>query len=393
MKKCVTCHAGSRDSYALSVALHEDRLLDCLVTDFYTPDAAVKLFRNRHQAELPSSKVVSLWTTLLYRKLFKQPFHVTDGILSDYACKRALKQDANLFFCSYTAFEAFSAVKKGGHSNLCLLFQLHPHPASIKRILEEEMLLVPVARDSILGELEMDENSEVVKRLIEESRLADRCVVASSFTKETMIENGVLAEDIRVIPYGVDATRFKRKTDYGLSKKGLNLLFVGQMVQRKGLYYLLEAIKALDSENINLTIVGRGCIDYNLLAPYRAKYNIKVRINLGHDELVEEMHRNDCFVFPSLIEGFGHVILEAMSAGLPVICTPNTAGRDVFLSGDEGFIIPVRRSDLLAERIEWCAGHKEKLKEMGGQAAETARQFTWNRFKKGIREFYSEAAS
>ncbi|QXE91543.1 glycosyltransferase family 4 protein [Geomonas subterranea] len=390
---CVTCHAGSRDHYALSVALHEAKLLECLVTDFYTPDPLSDFYGKRRVAGLPSGKVVSVWQNALRRRLFRHAYDAADTELSVKGLKRALKSGSNLFFCSYTAFEAFSAIKAEKRDNLCLLFQLHPHPVSIKRILTDEIELVPQARDSIMSEIEMDPDSHVMQRLVEESRLADRCVVASSFTKETLVENGVAQERIRVVPYGVDAGRFTRKADYDLSGKALNLLFVGQMVQRKGLYYLLEAIKALGSDRVNLTIVGRGHIDHNLLAPYLAKYDIKVKINLSHEELLQEMHRNDCLVFPSLIEGFGHVILEAMSAGIPVICTPNTAGRDVFLSGHEGFVIPIRRMDLLAEKIEWCAGHKRDLKDMGLQAAETARQFTWDRFKNGIRDFYTEVTS
>lgn len=393
IRKCVTCHAGSRDSYALSVALQECNLLDCLVTDFYTPDIACAFYGKRHHTGLPSSKVVSLWSTVLYQKLFHQPFHVTDSILSKYALKTALHNRSNLFLCSYTASEAFSAVKKQGLENLCLLFQLHPHPSSIKKILEEEIRLVPIASDSILGEIEMDENSLVVKRLIEESCLADRCVVASSFTKETLMENGVREDTIKVIPYGVDSIRFPKKTSYNLRKDNLNVIFLGQMIQRKGLYYLLEAIKSLRSKSITLTIVGRGSIDHKLLAAYSSELNINVRINLSHSDLINELHMNDVLVFPSLIEGFGHVILEAMSAGIPVICTPNTAGRDVFLTGKEGFIVPIRSSEILAEKIEWCLDHKKELQDMGVQAAETARDFTWDKFRKDVRQFYVENAS
>jgi glycosyltransferase involved in cell wall biosynthesis len=82
------------------------------------------------------------------------------------------------------------------------------------------------------------------------------------------------------------------------------------------------------------------------------------------------------------------VILEAMSTGLPVICTSNTAGRDLFLTGDEGVIVPIRSIDALVDQIEWCIGNKRKLAEMGKIAAETAHTFSWEKFRNGIRESY-----
>ena len=117
---------------------------------------------------------------------------------------------------------------------------------------------------------------------------------------------------------------------------------------------------------------------------------IKVKINLNHSDLVKEFHSNDVLIFPSLVEGFGQVILEAMSSGLPVICTPNTAGRDLFFTGDEGIIVPIRSIDALAEKIEWCLLNKETLADMGRAAAKTSGNFTWEIFRKKISEFYIE---
>jgi glycosyltransferase involved in cell wall biosynthesis len=387
-KQAVTCHAGNRDSYQLSVALYEEDLLDSLITDFYTPDFARGLTDKRYNNGLHSSKVTSLWGNLVYQKILKGSFAVSDARLSNYAAKRAIKNDSNLFLSSYTAYEAFCKIKDERLENKCLLFQLHPHPLSIRKIFEEEIRLVPVAKDSILGELEMNQDHHVLDRLLGESILADACVVASSFTKETLVENSIPNNKITVVPYGVDSSKFPLKQVYNSVNGSLNIIFVGQMIQRKGLFYLLEAIKKLNSPNVNLTIVGRGSIDYNLLKNYSSASNIHIKINVSHAELVNEFHKNDVLIFPSLVEGFGQVILEAMSSGLPVICTPNTAGRDLFLTGDEGIIVPIRSVDALVQKIEWCMANKSELSEMGRIALETAKSFTWEKFRKEIRDFY-----
>jgi glycosyltransferase involved in cell wall biosynthesis len=390
LNKAVTCHAGNRDSYQLSVALYENGLLDALVTDFYSPDFVRDLIGKRFNNALPSQMTTSLWGDFLFQKIIKCPYDVSDARLSNYAAKKAIKHNSHLFLSSYTAYEAFSKIKAEGLPNRCLLFQLHPHPLSIRNIFKEEIKLVPVAEDSILGELEMNEDEHVLNRLINESILADSCVVASSFTKETLVENGIPENKIKVIPYGVDSLKFPAKKEYNLIDGPLNIIFVGQMIQRKGLYYLLEAVKKLNAPNVVLTIVGRGSIDQNLLDKYRSIASIKIKINLSHIDLVNEFHCSDVLIFPSLVEGFGQVILEAMSSGLPVICTPNTAGRDLFISGKEGIIVPIRDIEALAEKIEWCRNNKIELEEMGREAARTARIFTWEKFRAGIVDFYKK---
>ena len=231
-------------------------------------------------------------------------------------------------------------------------------------------------------------NAEMLHRLDQESQLATSILVASQFTKNSLVENGIDSKKISILPYGVDSDRFPAKSNYNLQSGSLKILFLGQMVQRKGLSYLLKSLKALQNKRFELTIVGRGRIDYELLAEYESFVDFKVVTGLSHKDLVDCFHSHDVLVLPSLIEGFGHVILEAMCSGLPVICTKNTAGTDLFITGNEGFIVPIRDSDIIASTLEELSKDKSKLKFMGKSAATTARSFTWKNHVKGIQDFY-----
>lgn len=390
-KKAVTCHAGARDAYQLSIALKKAGLLECLVTDLFLPPIIGQKIHKKYTEELPYNKVKNTYSNLIRQKLFKQPFSVTDQILTNRALKEALKRDANLFLYSYTALDAFEYIKQHHLTNQCLLFQLHPHPHSIRTLLTEELSLAHHAKESLMKEPEMYLVEAQIKQLNDESLLADHVIVASTYTKHTLIENKVEPDKITIIPYGVDASRFSLKTSYDEHNGKIKLVFVGQMIQRKGLGYLLEALKLLNSKNIELTLIGRGVIDAHLINEYKKYIEITVKINLSHDELVNELHAHDMLVFPSLVEGFGHVILEAMSAGLPVLCTPNTAGPDVFIHGTEGVIVPIRNAVAIAEKIEYFIHHKKELASMGISAGQTARTFTWERFRDGIVQFYTTA--
>jgi glycosyltransferase involved in cell wall biosynthesis len=89
-------------------------------------------------------------------------------------------------------------------------------------------------------------------------------------------------------------------------------------------------------------------------------------------------------VFPSLVEGFGLVLLEAMASGIPIITTCNTAGPDIIADGVEGFIIPIRDVESLKEKLEWCYRHPQELAEMGRSARQTAEKLTWNRYRQKL---------
>ena len=388
VKKTVTCHAGARDGYYLSAALHELDTLEALVTDFYTPDALNNFLKVRHNPKLPSSKTKSIRFNIFRQKFLNQNFLTTDKILSRRAFQVASSARSNLFLTSYTAFEAFKLASENFPEMVKLLFQIHPHPMTVRQILTEELVATPEAELSILAEHEMQASEEMLARLDGESKLSDSIVVASTFTQQTLIQNGIPPEKITVLPYGVDTAKFPQKAYYNNGSEYLKVLFLGQMVQRKGLSYLLKAIKALSTKTVELTIVGRGQIDEPLLKEYGAFINFNIVKGLSHDALVQCFHDHDVMVLPSLVEGFGHVILEAMSSGLPIICTKNTAGPDLFISGHEGLVVPIRDSDAIASAVENFIRNKGKTEFMGRQAADTAREFTWKRHREGIQKFY-----
>ncbi len=107
--------------------------------------------------------------------------------------------------------------------------------------------------------------------------------------------------------------------------------------------------------------------------------------------LLEHMDRAHAFVFPSLIEGFGLVLLEAMSAGLPVITTPHTAGPDILTDGREGFIVPIRDADAIAERLHRLHDDEATRQVMGRAALARAREASWGRYEELIRMLLAEA--
>ena len=94
------------------------------------------------------------------------------------------------------------------------------------------------------------------------------------------------------------------------------------------------------------------------------------------------MEKADVFVFPSLFEGFGLVLLEAMASGLPVITTQNTGGPDLIQEGKEGFIIPAGSVEALRGKIRWMIDNRERAAEIGRKAHARAKEMTWGSYGK-----------
>ena len=212
-----------------------------------------------------------------------------------------------------------------------------------------------------------------------ELQLADKIYVASSFTKKTLeMYPGKLA-DIEVIPYGFPPVNTKRKYD-DIQNRKIRVLFVGGLSQRKGLSYFFEAIKGLE-DKIEATVVGRGNLDA-CPALKKALSIVNYIPSLPHDEILKLMATQDLFIFPSLFEGFGLVITEAMSQGTPVITTDRTCGPDIMNNGIDGWVIkagePIR--DLLLTFIS----NPIILIKAGQAAIHTASQRPWSVYEKEL---------
>lgn len=222
-----------------------------------------------------------------------------------------------------------------------------------------------------------DDSPAKLARKDAELALADTVFVASEFTRRTLQGAGV--RSVHVIPYGAPEVNAGEPVP---TEGKLRVLFAGSLGQRKGLSYLLEAAQRL-AGHVELTLLGAktavGC------APLEAATRTHRWIpSLPHHEVLAEMSRQDVLVFPSLFEGFGLVMLEAMSRGLPVIATPHTAAPDVLTDGEDGFVIPIRSADAIVEKLEILIRDRPRLQAMKAAARTKAATLTWENYRRGL---------
>ena len=127
---------------------------------------------------------------------------------------------------------------------------------------------------------------------------------------------------------------------------------------------------------MELTVVGMGAID-RCPALQKALEGVNYIPSLPHNEVLRLMSRQDLLIFPSLFEGFGLVITEAMSQGTPVVTTDRTCGPDVITHGTDGWIVPAGTSEPIRELLESFIDVPEQLQEAGKAAMQTAARRAW----------------
>jgi alpha-maltose-1-phosphate synthase len=218
-----------------------------------------------------------------------------------------------------------------------------------------------------------------LRRKQTEVQLADHIFVASSITRQSLLREGIHPNRITVVPYGAPLEYFRPQPKLDFAFRAL---FVGRIGPRKGVHYLIQAWQELKLPQAELMLVGINEFPEGWLS--QLPDGVRYVSSIPHAALNQYYNAANVFVFPSLVEGFGLVLLEAMACGIPVITTPNTAGPDILTHGVEGFIVPIRHPEALKEKLEWCYSHPIELAEMGKSAYRKAKQLTWERYRRDL---------
>lgn len=211
---------------------------------------------------------------------------------------------------------------------------------------------------------------------------ADYFFAPSIFVKRSLEYCGIESDRIYVVPYGVNSQEYNY-VDVPFKNGGagkLKLLFVGEISCRKGLHRLLEVASGFQ-EQIEIRLCGNIDPMTPIYQKYRNVPNIEFVGFVTRDQLVNEYSNADVFVFPTLGEGYGLVVLEALSCGLPVICSDRAGGNDIIQNGVNGFVISIDTDTELRNSIAWCLENRESLHKMRAKARESVEDMSWNTYK------------
>ena len=366
----VVAQLGARMHYAVPRILHEAGLLERLYTDVcatsrgfsflrHLPNvwkpAAMKRLLARVPGRVPKDRITS-YPLFGFAYAFGCQLAVNHSGRTKtwlwggktFARRVARRLDLEKIDAVYAYQSAALEILQHAHSTgvLAIMEQTNAPFHVVRRLLHEEYERFP----TWIGNSKCNDCCEVdyARRENGEWRFADVILCGSDFVRTGIDACNGPVEKCIVVPYGVD-TSFVIP-EHSSHEGPLRVLTIGTVGLRKGAPYVLEAAKQCRG---HATFRMVGPINVSDKAVAELDEHVDVRGSVPRSEIHRQYEWADVFLLPSICEGSATVTYEALAAGLPVICTPNTGS--IVRDSEEGFIVPIRDAESIATRIHQLA--------------------------------------
>jgi glycosyltransferase involved in cell wall biosynthesis len=374
----IVAQEGSRQTYAVPIAFFRLEMLRLMYVDIWCSwgrswlrrgPAKVRALATRFHPEIPSDHIVSftgpatLWRAaqnLRRRKLSRR--EMSDEFCSfgrwyarqvgRHLSRFDLDPESDRFLgFNSNCLETLELLKD--RQIFTVLDQVDPG------LVEENIVLEEAERwprwEGIPGRMSPD----YWDRVKAEWAAASLVLVNSNWSRDALVQQGVPAQKIIIVPLAIDL-----KAEHELKpvnpKGPLKVLWLGSVILRKGIQYLVEAARKLERHQVEFLLAGPLGISDEAVRSFPA--NIKVLGRITRDQLSAYYRQAHLFVLPTLSDGFAITQLEAMAHGLPVVTTPHCG--NVVTDGVDGFIVPARDSQALADAIARLDADRDQLYAM-----------------------------
>ncbi len=367
---------GRFHAFDLAAQLHKHGHLKRLIT----PYPAFKA----QEWGIPKEKIVSLLALEIMKRggIFlpqagKRYLSVLQKDLYDRFAARFIPSDTDIFIgWSSNSLHGIRKAKQVGA--VTVLERGSSHMLTQLELLREEF--------NLQGRVFNEHHPAITEKELKEYEEADYISIPSHFVKRTFLKHGISEEKLIHIPYGVDLTDFRpvQKED-----KIFRIIYCGGLTLQKGVHYLIQAFCELNLPDTELWLLGGGGEEIHEFLKRYDKGKVKLKGHQPQNQLHWFYSQSNVYCQPSIQDGFGMVIPQAMACGLPIICTINTGGEDLIKDGKEGFVIPIRDVTALKDKILYLYEHQDICREMGQSAKEkVSRGFTWDNYGRKIIDGY-----
>lgn len=225
-----------------------------------------------------------------------------------------------------------------------------------------------------------------LEREEKEYAIADAITVPSEFARRSFVEMGVDGGKVRTMPLGVRLDRFSGTA--ARPSGSFDVLFAGTVSLRKGLPYLLEAFTMLKHPLKRLRLAGPVEPEMRSLLRRFDLSGVELLGRLPQDEMARWMNASHAMVLPSIEDGFGLVMAQAMACGTVVIASDHTGGPDLFTDGLEGYVVPIRSPEAICARLTQLAEDPGLRQRMSEASLERVRYLGgWSAYGEQYSEF------
>lgn len=343
---------------------------------------------------IPAAKVDSLWGSFAigYAR------HIGGGFIPQGIRKKMLRAAHDQFSRSLAKKVPADAEAFIGLSSFCFEAIIEANRRGIPTIVDHGSLHEKFARDTLVLEASKygfrisgnATNDWLIEKQQSEFDHAKHVFVLSHLAKRTMIERGVDAGKIFVNHCGVSLQQFSplKKAD-----QIFRVIFCGSVCPGKGVHYLLQAFSELHLPNSELWLIGsidgvRNDPNFEALLKKHSGHNTHFKGSVSEQMLASMFSQGSVFVLPSLADGFGMVVSQAMACGVPVVVSDSTGAADLVAEGVNGFTVPSRNVEALKEKLLFLYENKDIGIQMGIAARESvASGYTWNDYGNRLASF------
>lgn len=263
------------------------------------------------------------------------------SVAFDRAATRHLPAAKHLLAFNGQALKQFEAAKRAKYESVSLV-AANPHLRVLMRRHEQAYRQYPLERSWA---------TQLVERNMKEYTRAQRILVASRYTWESFVEEGLPERSLSVFPLTPDP-RFAFHTAPSATTT-FDVVFVGRLCVTKGVPLLVDAVRALPHDDLRLILIGgwgsRGMRRFLQEACSRDR-----RITMGPGDPLPHLRRAALFVHPAYEDGFAYAPAEALACGLPVLVSEDTGMKDLIEEGVTGMTLPTGDLQALTEAIHAC---------------------------------------
>ncbi len=210
-----------------------------------------------------------------------------------------------------------------------------------------------------------------------EYELADRILVPSKFAAMTFFKNGISEKKIQIIPLGVNSSLFHPPTEI-TSRLPLKLVYFGTLSIQKGVQHLLEATRRFSESEIELELIGSLTPEIGqMLGGFP---HAKVRPAMKQGELAARLREKDVCILPTLHDGFGQVVPQAMASGLVTITTDHCGAADFIQPERNGFIVKAGDATPIEQLVARLVSDLPLVTRMRRAASVESASLSWARY-------------
>ncbi len=320
-------------------------------------------------ARLGFGKLTSDW-------IWEREEWAMDGLL-----KRAAQRDdvSGIFGVEHGCLAAIREANRLGKWSAVAFTSLHH--AFVEKWVLPEMEKFPELRDDVSARLDLLARARDRRRDME-AQAAKIIHTNSELTKRTLIEAGFRENNFIKVPLASLLPPLYAASDTRREK--LRIVMCGAVSVRKGTHLLMQAWEQGGfSSSASLELYGAVHLPTAFIEKHSSGINIYGM--RPRSELEQACRAADAMIFPTLADGFGVVVMEAMGAGCPVLCSANAGAAEMIRHNVNGRIFAPGSVQAIKDEIQWCLDNREKLHEMRYEAYETAKNWTWDNFRKSFR--------